>query len=306
MRTHVAQIVLILSLLTPAYAYARDPFEGDRSIAPPDGPPQDPLAFVVPPGLYYVTETYVGSVIETRGLTTTYSTSTVHESTGTYARVVDTVESGAASVFDGLAFNGRGALGDGRALAGTYYENFILTGSGYHPVSIVFFQDDSESRRLSGPSHSPAPTPATAPSSPTAAPTVGTGTSRPFVTAAPSPRPARTVVPSRPAYRAGVALAPDGPLLSTAEVLRGRAVEFWPRALANGRAVPLRSWRLLSAAPDASERTEGDGSFIGRWIRMPDANVPWILRFELFTATTPSERLETEIAITVRSPALVD
>lgn len=121
MRTRAAQLVVVVALLCGSQAEARDPFDDERAVAPPS----DPVAFVVPPGLYYVTETYVGNVTLTTGPTTTYSTTTVHESTGTYARVVDTVPSGASSAFDGMAFNGRGTLGDGRALAGTYYEKLI-------------------------------------------------------------------------------------------------------------------------------------------------------------------------------------
>ena len=29
-------------------------------------------------------------------------------------------------------------------MAGTYYENYVLTEAGFIPVSIVFFQDDAE------------------------------------------------------------------------------------------------------------------------------------------------------------------
>lgn len=299
MRTRAAQLVIVVVLLGGGAAEARDPFDDERSVEPPS----DPVAFVVPPGLYYVTETYVGSVIETTGPTTTYSTTTVHESTGTYARVVDSVASGVSSAFDGLAFNGRGALGDGRALAGTYYENFVLTASGFVPVSIVFFQDDSETRRGAS---APSPTPAATVPRPTPAPTLGPIVTHPAVRSA---QPARRTqpVPVRPNYRAGVALAKDGPLLVSAEVLRGRAVAFWPRALANDSFVPLRSWRLLSTAPDRIWSGEGSaGPFVAQWIRMPPSDAPWMLRFELFTDTTPTVRLEAQIAIFVRSPALID
>ena len=299
MRTRAAQLVMVVVLLGGGTAEARDPFDDERSIEPPS----DPVALVVPPGLYYVTETYVGSVIETTGPTTTYSTTTVHESTGTYARVVDTVGSGTSSAFDGLAFNGRGTLGDGRALAGTYYENFVLTASGFVPVSIVFFQDDSETERGMRAS---SPTPGATVPSPTPAPTLGPIATHPAVTAPPTARPTQSV-PGRPTYRAGVALAKDGPVLPSAEVLRGRAVAFWPRAVANDAFVPVRSWRLLSAAPDRVWSAEGSaGPFIAQWIRMPAPDAPWVLRFEVFTDTTPTVRLEAQIVIAVRSPALID
>jgi len=303
MRQRAATMGIAIALLWSESANARDPFDDERHSFPPTEERADPVAFVVPAGLYFVTDIYSGDVISTSGVTTTYSTWTVHESPGTYARVIDIVDTGAPSAFDGSSFNGRGALTDGRPLAGTYYENFVLTGAGYVPVSIVFFQDDSESRRwVSAPSASPA---RSAPAA-TAAPAGSVVASRPVVTPAPSVRP---TAPTAPAVRlrAGVALAPDGPTLDSAEVLRGRLVHFWPRAFANDTAVPIRSWRLLSAQPDRVSATAGNVEpLAAQWIRMPDAGVRWSLRFEVFTELAPTERLEAQIWITVRSPALID
>jgi hypothetical protein len=249
-------------------------------------------------------------MVATSGVTTTYSTTTVHESTGTYARVIDTVYTGASSAFDGSAFNGRGALTDGRALAGTYYENFVLTAAGYVPVSIVFFQDDSESkRRGSAPSPSPAPSAPTATWAPAATWVPGGGPVAPrgAVTPGPSFKPATPIAPAAPKLRAGVALAPDGATLDSAEVLRGRLVHFWPRAFANDVAVPIRSWRLLSAQPDRISANSGNiEPLAAQWIQMPDPGVRWSLRFEIFTEFAPTERLEAQITIAVRSPALID
>lgn len=304
-------LAALIVLLNGMSADARDPFDDDRGIVVP-GAAHDPLPFAVPAGLYYVTDTYVGSVVTTTGATTTYSTTTVHESTGTYARVIDTVDTGASSAFDGLAFNGRGSLTDGRALAGTYYENFVLTADGYAAVSIVFFQDDSETRRQTvrssaspGPTLPPTPS-ATSPAA-TPAPASSSAHARALATPTPAPGPMIPVANSRPTLRAGVALAPDGPVLASAEVLRGRLVEFWPRAFANDVAIPVGSWRLISAAPDWISASSGTGQpFASQWTQMPAPGVAWILQFEVFSEVAPSERLETQIAVYVRSPALID
>ena len=312
MTKRAATLLLAVVLLPSHAAHAREPFENDSPPAPPPVVPiPDPVAFVVPAGLYYVTDTYIADVVATSDLTTTYSTATAHESTGTYARVLDSVDSGASSEFDGTAFNGRGALTDGRSLAGTYYENFVLTASGYVPVSIVFFQDDSETRRRAAAS-SPSPaasSPSPAASSPavTTAPVGGPSESRGVPTPVPSFRPQTPIAPVAPRLRAGIALAHDGPTLTSAEVLRGRLIYFWPRAFANDTAVAIRSWRLLSAQPDyASANTGSSEPFAAEWLRMPAPGVRWSLRFEIFTEVAPLERLEAEITIAVRSPALID
>lgn len=305
MKERAAMLAASFTLLSSIYANARDPF-GDQSQAFPPIVERsaDPAAFVVPAGLYYVTDVYAGDVVATTGLTTTYSTETVHESPGTYARAIDTVDTGASSAFDGSSFNGRGALTDGRALAGTYYENFVLTSGGYVPVSVVFFQDDSESRRRgSAPSASPAPS---APAA-TSAPAGGPVASQRVVTPEPSFRLTTTIAPAAPRLSAGVALAPDGATLGSAEVLRGRLVHFWPRAFANDVAVPIRSWRLVSAQPDRISASSGNVEpLAAQWIDMPDPGVRWSLRFEIFTELAPTERLDAQISIIVRSPALID
>ena len=311
MKRLAATLILATALVPASAGYAREPLEDGSPPVPPIVPTPDPVAFVVPAGLYYVTDTYVADVVATSDATTTYSTTTVHESTGTYARVVDSIGTGAASAFDGTAFNGRGSLTDGRALAGTYYENFMLTADGYVPVSIVFFQDDSETRRRAALSSPPpvTPTPAAPSTTPAApsAPVVGPTTTRGIPTPAPSPRPQGPSTPVAPTLRAGIALASDGPALATAEVLRGRSIYFWPRAFANDVAVPIRSWRLLSAQPDYASATSGSiEPLAARWLRMPAPDVRWSLRFEIFTEIAPTQRLEAEITIAVRSPALID
>jgi hypothetical protein len=296
-------VAIVLTIGKPAFA--REPSENEwLRFPPPAAPDADPAAFVVPSGLYFVTDTYVADVVATSDATTTYSTTTVHESTGTFARVIESVGTGASSGFDGRAFNGRGALTDGRALAGTYYENFVLTAVGYVPVSIVFFQDDSETRRRESASSPPLATPARGTTPPAAASSLApAGTPAP----APSFKPSTSIAPVAPTLRAGVALGSDGPTLASAEVLRGRLVQLWPRAFANDVAVPVRSWRLLSAQPDYVSATSGGAEPLAvQWIQMPAPGVRWSLRFEIFTDVAPTERLEAQISIVVRSPALID
>jgi hypothetical protein len=90
-------------------------------------------------------------------------------------------------------------------------------------------------------------------------------------------------------------------------VLRGRLVYFWPRAFANDVAVPIRSWRLVSAQPDhISAGSGGVEPLAAQWLIMPASGVRWSLRFEIVAETAPTERLVAEISITLRSPALVD
>jgi hypothetical protein len=302
MKKRAALLLTSVFLLSSASANAREPLDDERHPIPAP-PAPDPVAFVVPSGLYYVTDTYVADVVATSDATTIYSTTTVHESTGTYARMIDTVDTGASSAFDGTAFNGRGALTNGQALAGTYYETFVLTADGFVPVSIVFFQDDSETRRSRAVSSSGADTRTTAASvTAVTVPQPHDGIALP-----PSIREQTPIEPAAPTLRAAISLAPDGPTLASAEVLRGRVVQFWPRVFANNVAVPIHSWRLLSARPDHISASTGTTQpLVAQWIQMPAPGVSWSLRFEIFSETRPSERLEAEISVTLRSPALVD
>jgi hypothetical protein len=300
MKKRTALLLTSILVLSGTSANAREPLE-DEWLTP--APPPDPVAFVVPSGLYYVTDTYVADVVATSDATTIYSTTTVHESTGTYARVIDTVDTGAFSRFDGMAFNGRGALTNGQALAGTYYENFVLTSGGYVPVSIVFFQDDSETKRRQAVS---SPTVA---ATPTASPAAAVTTAKPrdAIALPPSTTPRASIQPAPRIVRTGISLSPDGPTLASAEVLRGRLVQFWPRVFIDNVDVPIRSWRLLSAQPDhISASTGSTQPLAAHWIRMPAPGVSWSIRFEIFSEVSPTERLEAEIFVMLRSPALVD
>src|SRR5206468_4340073 len=238
MKRECVAATLVLFLLGSSPALAWDPFrERDEPPAPSREP--DPAPFIAPPpGIYYVTDTYVADVVTSSGPVTRYSTATVHESTGSYARVLDIVGTGASSSFDGSAFNGRRALGDGRAVAGAYYENYVLGADGFVPVSVVFFQDDAELARLlaSKPTAPPA----------TATPSLPPGTTRPVVPpccAAERPVaaiPSRTSAPTK-SIQPGLSLLPVSAPLASLEVLRGRAVSLYPRAFVEGREVPVRS-----------------------------------------------------------------
>ncbi len=115
-------IVLVATGVQPASAW--DPFADELSEG--SDPTPDPAPFVVPDGIYAVTDVYAGDVVSTSGNTTTYTTETVHDAPGTYARVVDVIGSGSSSFFDGSSFNARAVLPDGRPVAGTYYDDFVL------------------------------------------------------------------------------------------------------------------------------------------------------------------------------------
>lgn len=329
MRRTLLSALAVITVVCGAPADAREPVDMEWVPLPPPAPSApstpDPAPFVVPAGLYYVTDTYVADVVTTNGTTTTYSTATVHESTGTYARVVDTVGTGSSSSFDGTAFNGRDTLTDGTAVAGTYYENFVLTSQGYVSVSIVFFQDDSETARTTPatPAPTPAATPVPAPPSPVVAvriPTFAPQVSErefvpaPSVVSPPPPtisplRPAPSIAPMMPPFtrtRAGVALTPYGSTLRSVEVLRGRTIQFWPRAFVGDVAVPIANWTLVSGAPEIAPARFGSGAqaFTAQWTRVPSS--PVTLAFNVFSYALPGGTALATIQVSVRSPAIID
>lgn len=311
MKRRTAAAVLAIVCLWSSPARAWDPFGEERPSEPREsGREPDPAPFIAPPpGVYYVTDTYVADVVISSGPVTTYSTATVHESTGSYARVLDTVDTGASSAFDGSAFNGRRALGDGRSVAGTYYENYVLSEGGFMPVSIVFFQDDAELARLRAATPAPGVV-ALAPSTPSTttralAPEC-CAAERPVATIA-SPTPTPTPAPTRP-IRPGISLLPVSAPLATLEVLRGRAVSLYPRAFVDDRELPVRSWTVIAGDAGEPLATGGSGAapFRTSWSRLapPGAAYEVVFRIEVDTPDTGHRTVDAAIAVVVRSPAL--
>jgi hypothetical protein len=306
MKRQSAAATLALLLLSSSPALAWDPYR-ERSNPPAPARDPDPAPFIAPPpGIYYVTDTYVADEVTSSGPLTTYSTTTVHESTGSYARVLDTVSTGTSSAFDGSAFNGRRTLGDGRSVAGTYYENYAFIDGGFVPVSVVFFQDDAELARLRA-AGTPPPAVPTPPSGPnaTARPIASACclAQRPPANAGPTPSPTKPIQP-------GVSLLPSSGPISRIEVLRGRAVALWPRAFVDDREVPVLSWALVSGEAGEARATVGRGGtpFQTLWPRLAPAGSAYqlVLRIDVDTTETGHRTVDAAIAVVVRSPALVD
>jgi len=320
-RAVTVALALCALLGTASPALAWDPFESDEDgwqQPPAAPPPPDPEPLIAPPpGVYYVTETYVADVVTTDGPLTTYTTETVHESTGSYARVLETVGTGDTSAFDGSAFNGRATLGDGRAVAGTYYENYVLGDEGFLPVSIVFFQDDSElARAIAGPPSGPPPV-TTEPPGPGAPAQPQASCCSPVPAepqddrrTAPDDRTTsrRERTPPAVPLRPGVSLLPASPPLANVEVLRGRPLTLWLRAFAGDREVAVRSWTLLEGDAGRAHAASGAGTapFRASWERLAPPGTAYVLRFriEVDTRVTGRRSVDATVAVTVRSPAL--
>ncbi len=304
MNRRITTAALAMLLLSSSPARAWDPFSGDDPSE--SAPATDPAPFIAPPlDLYYVTDTYVADVVTSSGLVTTYSTNTVHESTGSYARVLETVGTGEPSAFDGLAFNGRRALGDGRLVAGTYYENYVLTEGGFIPISIVFFQDDTEIARLTATTPAPgmsAPAPS-APSTTTRPLTPGCCAGERPIVVIPSPTPP----PSKP-IRPAISLLPLSAPLTMIEVLRGRPVSFYLRAFVDDRELLVRSWAVIAGDPGDAVASAGSGAnpFRTAWPRLAPAGIAYevVFRIEVDTPETGRRFADVAISVLVRSPAL--
>ena len=311
MKDRIAAAVLAGLVLWSSPALAWDPTrDDDRSdSAQPETDHSDPTPFIAPPSdIYYVTDTYAGEVVTSNGPVTTYSTETVHESTGSYARVLDVVGTGVSSPYDGSAFNGRRVLADGRLVAGTYYQNYILGPDRFVPVSIVFFQDDAEIARLAQPTTAPRGS-APAPAIPGASPTQPVSPAccfapRPIV-AAPSPSP----IPARP-VRPGISLLPASAPLASVEILRGRLVNLYPRAFVDDREIAVRSWSVIGGDAGEPLVTAGIGlvPFRSSWRRLapPGSAYQVVFRIEVDTPETGHRTVDSTIAVVVRSPALED
>ncbi len=323
----------------PAPAWTADPV---RAWTP------DPAPVEVPSGLYYVTQTYVADIVTTQGPVTTYSTATVAESPGTYARVVESVGTGASSGYDGSAFNGRAHLTDGRDVAGTYYENFVPTSTGFVSVSIVFFQDDSETAAVSAPPASAPPAGSAAPPSaqpiaiilpttevaaappvsaalpaaaalPQAGPPelgsdlVGTGSpTAPTPASASSPAAPVASTPSGPPHvpvlRGGVSPQPQGDLLGSIDVLRGRRIALWPRATADGAPARVRDWHASGELVALGALSgSGEEPLVARWDAVAPPGGSWLVRLALVVDLPggATSAIDVVVSIVVRSPALV-
>jgi hypothetical protein len=316
MRPNVPTLVLLGLALSAGPALAWDP---DAHELEPGMTDPDPMPYVVPEGIYLVTDVYAGDAVTTDGPTTTYSTVTVQDTPGTYARVLEMVGTGAASGFDGASFNGRGALPDGRSVAGTYYEDFVLTPRGFVSVNVVFFQDDSLTR--AGSTTTPPTTSPTAPPVTEASPAARTTTAPGMTSSGPTDGPnASRQATSRVVEReredstpkqvnavAAVALAENGPVLGSIEVLRGRTVRLWPRAFVDGVPVPVRAWRMTSGDVERMSSSTGTGSepCVVSWLTLPAAGSAFAIRFEVSTDAAPGRLLPALLTVAVRSPALL-
>ena len=291
-----ASLVAVLVGSSPACAW--DPDWEDPLPEPEPEPawsspaePADP-----PPGIYLVTDSYVADVVTSSGPVTVYATETVHETTGSYARVLENVATGGRSDFDGAAFNGRAALTDGRSVAGTYYENFVRTDGGFIPVSIVFFQDDQEiARAMRATAPTPVPVAAPAASPPVvAAPALpAVGRVDPAVDRAPLPQlgtPGPAPIPARPAPLADRAV----------EVLRSRriAISFSDPG--------MTGWRFTGGEGVVLGAISGGPAqaFVARWDRLPPVGGVWVARFAIDLGDGTTRDLA--LRVTVRAPGLVE
>ena len=321
-------MAMTLALATPAGAWDPDRLPPGAASPPAEEPApvvDQPPQIAPPPGIYYVTDTYVADVVTSDGSLTTYATATVHESPGTYASVLETVGTGEASAFDGSSFNGRATLRDGRPVAGTYYRDWVLTDSGFVAVNVVFFQDDAELARQQAQTPTtepaaPAAPPATAPAVPgewsePADEPVGGAPER----IAPSEReccererverePVERLERPAPGIRPGISLRPAGATLSRIEILRGRAISLWLRAFVDGRETAVRSWRLISGDAGTTSVTSGAGTtaFRTSWERLAPAGSAFVLRFGIVAAGPDGreQSVDAVLEVIVRSPAL--
>lgn len=320
-RSAASLLGLLLAVLSAAPAAGWDAEDLDAAAAPDDpiGVPVEPSLFelpetgpfAAPPGIYAVTDAYAGDFVAQAGPVTTYGTATVHGPTDSYARVIDSVSTGAGSIFDGAAFNGRSALTDGRPVAGTYYENFFLTDTGYVSFGIVFFQDDAEiARAVGGPVSPPVAVPAPgAPASPYPLPVTPAAPPAPALPGPSSvPGPFGAVAPgielpaSPPVLGPGPERTPSGQGDDLAvEVLRGRRIALWLPGLS-----AAATWRFVGGEAVVLGPSTGSFSepFVARWDRLAAPGSSWTLRFEIATTGAPLRTLV--VSVTVRSPGLVD
>ena len=302
------RLLLVLTLLScgasPALAYDPDARRAD---------PEPPRVVVqIPPGLYRVTEVYVGDVVTRVGDVTTYTTATEHRVIDTFARVLGAIGTGERSLFDGSAFNGRTAMSDGQLVAGTYYKNYVQRDDAFVPVSIVFFQDDAEIARRRAARPSP-------PSGRTPPPQLPT--SNPVPLAVPTSPPAastrgpavRAPLPPLPDVRVGVDPSGGPALLRSLEVARGQRYALRVNVLGSPLPVALESWSLEGGVDDAANPggwQAADATLAGLWVRLPPPGASWTLslrvRVRVLEPAGRTFEVSAPIAIWVRSPAVVE
>lgn len=283
--------------------------------APPPAP--KPAAVAASLGLHSVTKVWAGDVVTKTGPVTTYTSSTVQQNAGTYAKQVATVSTGQKSAYDSSLSNPRATLTDGRAVSGDIYANYVWTGSTLRLDRYVFFQDDLEIARQAAarPTAAPVLTPAATalPAAPTPRP-IPIMTPAPVVAvAAPGPAPSAprpTPTPRPRQVSAYVALAAQGDALARIEVLRGRRVDLWPRALVDGAPGRVSSWTLVSGEVTALGPVTGSGDqpLAARWDEVVFGAPPLDLRFSVIV-DVPGEgqrHVDASIDVVVRSPAIVE
>lgn len=111
-----------------------------------------------------------------------------------------------------------------------------------------------------------------------------------------------------PVLRPGIASSPLGDAAFAVEVLRGRAIALWFRAVADGVTVPVSSWHVVSGEHTALGALSGgrDEPFRARWDVVTRHGTSWVLRVEATVVVDGVSYPATgDVAIVVRSPALV-
>ena len=267
-----------------------------------------------PAGLYLVNEVYVRDTVVVDGPLTTYSTVTASDTPGTYARELGAVVTGDASVYDGASVNGRLQLSDGRPVAGSYYETFVLTAAGFVSIGITFFQDDAELARLAridpreiGVSSGPPAVLGGAVLPPSAAAPGTPSGSGPGGDARPDPAAGEPGSARSPDVRTGVLTGGGLRAASAVETLRGRLIALSPVALVDGAPATTLTWRV-TPGPAIAARVSGTGvePFVGRWDRLPPPGSTWSLRFAITVRDQLGAVHDAEVAVAVRvlSPAI--
>jgi hypothetical protein len=304
-----------------------------RSWAPPE-PAVEVRELAAEAGLHEVTEVRAADRVIVETDRTVYMTEVEREDAGTFARQVASVETGESSAYDRLSANQRMAMSDGRRVAGDYYETYVWDAAtrGFVLSSVDFFADDLELKRLAAAGPSPAasavlvpiapmaPIAIDAPPGPALAPAgvIDLFTARDDnrdVTAPALPAPDRGPgAPTAPRgardVRVGVALDPQGDVLSRFTILRGRRIPLWVRAFVDGSPARVVGWRLVSGDVTALGPIGGSGDepFVGQWLALPHVGSAYLLRFEAVVdvAGEANRTLDAGIEVSVRSPGIVE